>query len=105
MAELLDDMRQAAEDLIGHIGSPAIFHPTTGPPVSCNIWVGTSDEQMPGGYDAAAESQVTEIRYLLSEVGKVAERGELFILDGSEYRVESVPIGGDEGDMIRVFVK
>ncbi len=106
MGSLLEDMLQAGFDLINLIGegNSAVFHPATGPPVSCTVWVDNAVELMPGGYDALAESNVTEIRYLLSEVGKVAMRGELFIINGSEYRVEAVTQPGDKGGLVRVLV-
>lgn len=107
MGSLLEDMVQAGKDLINLVGedTDAVFHPATGPPVSGTVWLDNAVEVMPGGYDGMAESQVTEIRYLLSVFGKVAERGELFVIDGSEYRVESVADEGDKGGIVRVLVK
>ncbi len=107
MGSLTEDMIQAGKDLINLVGegTDAVFHPATGPPVACFVWLDNAVEIMPGGYDGMAESQVTEIRYLLSAIGKVAERGELFVIDGSEHRVESVADEGDKGGIVRVLVK
>lgn len=98
-------MIRAGLDLISHIGKDAVFYPRTGPPVSCTVWIDNAEEIMPGGYDALSESQVTEIRYLLSVVGKVAEKGELFIIDETEYRIESVAVHGDKGGIVKVLVR
>ncbi len=107
MGSLLEDMLSAGSDLIGLIGegNDAVFYPVTGPPASCTVWLDNAVEIMPGGYDGQAESEVTEIRYLLSVVGKVAERGELFIINGAEHRVESVTQPGDKGGIVGVLVK
>lgn len=107
MGSLLEDMLSAGSDLIGLIGedNDAVFYPASGPPVSCTVWLDNAVEIMPGGYDGQAESEVTEIRYLLSAVGRIAERGELFVIDGAEYRVESVTEPGDKGGIVRVLVK
>ncbi len=98
-------LAQAGSDLISHVGVSATFIPLAGSPVTCAVYLDTEEDLQPIGFESTAEAQVTTIRYLLSVVGKVAERGEYFIISGTKYTVESVEENGDKDGVVKVVVK
>lgn len=97
---------QAGSDIIDHAGVSAIFVSLTGPPpVSCAAYLDTEEDLQPVGFESTGAAQVTTIRYLLSTVGKVAARGEYFIINETRYIVESIEENGDKDGVVKVIVK
>lgn len=99
-------LAQAGSDLIDHVGVSAIFVALSGPPpVACAVYLDAEEDLQPVGFESTGAAQVTSIRYLLSTVGKVAARGEYFIVSGTQYTVESVEENGDKDGIVKVVVK
>lgn len=102
------DIAQAGSDLIAKIATDtsATFIPLAGSPVTpCAVFLDTEEDLQPIGFESTAQAQVTTIRYLLSEAGKVAERNESFIVNGVSYTVESVAENPDKDGVVKVIVK
>jgi len=96
---------QAGADLINEIGVPVTFVPLAGLPVTCVAYLDTEEDLQPVGFESTGAAQVSTIRYLISQIGRTAERGEYFIIGGIQYTVESIEENGDKDGIVKVVVK
>ena len=99
MADLWDEM---AEDISDDpdMSQAATFTPAVGDAVSLNVALNLVTELQPGGLEAQAWGSETTIEYLLSDIGREADRDETFVVAGTTYTVQDV----DKNDGIFVTV-
>ena len=82
-------------------GEDAIFTPAAGDAVSCMVFIDFNVMLQPGGGEAQVWQQGTTIEALLSEIGRVPNRGEMITVypdaasrsagtDGTEYTVQAI---------------
>jgi len=98
MTDVFDEI---CEDLTNDsdMSQDATFTPAVGDAISLRVDVAIETDFQPGGLEAQAWGSETTIEYLLSDIGREANRDETFTVNGVTYTVKDVA----END--RVFVK
>ena len=85
MSEPFDSM---VADVFAILGTAAVFTPAAGSEVSLYVNVETEHFADPGGYQAQVAGTVTEIEYLIADIGRVAVIGETFTVGATTYTVQ-----------------
>ena len=85
MAEPFDSM---VADVFATLGTAAVFNPAAGSEVSLYVNVETEHFADPGGYQAQVAGTVTEIEYIISDIGRVAVIGETFTIGSTVYTIQ-----------------
>lgn len=80
----------------------ATFTPSVGDTVWCRINLEIATEVQPAGLDAQVWGSQTTIEYRLDEVGKEADRGETFTVEGTVYTVKDIM--ENDGRFVKVSV-
>ena len=78
----------AIADIFAAIGQAAVFTPAAGSEVSLYVNVETEHFADPGGYQAQVAGTVTEIEYLIADIGRVAVIGETFTVGATTYTIQ-----------------
>jgi len=94
---------QAMDDLFADIGQAAVYTPSAGDPVACQVDISQVQTLQPGGFDGQVYAVRTTIEYRLAEVGVVASRGETFTVGSVTWTVDGVIEQDDR--MVKVVVK
>ncbi|MBW2342509.1 MAG: hypothetical protein JRF53_00590 [Deltaproteobacteria bacterium] len=94
---------KAEERIFDRLGKDAVFTPAVGDPVSCKVNLEKGSDFQPGGLDAQVWGSETSIEYRLAEVGKEADRDEVFTVGGTDYTVKDVM--ENDGRFVKVAVK
>jgi len=98
-----DTFDEIAEDLFDDLAVAATFTPAVGDAVSCKVNLEKGTDFQPGGLDAQVWGSETTIEYRLAEVGKEADRDEVFTVAGTDYTVKDVM--ENDGRFVKVAVK
>ena len=92
-----------AEDLFDTLGQDATYKPLTGENVSCKVIIEKEFDPQPIGSESQAWASRSTLEYRLDEVGQQANRGDIFTIGSTDYKVQSV-IEGDQR-FVKVAVK
>ena len=74
MSEPFDSM---VADVFATLGTAAVFTPAAGSEVSLNVSLEVEHFADPGGYQAQVAGTVTEIEYLIADIGRWLSLGKL----------------------------
>ena len=85
MSDVFADM---VADVFATLGTAAVFTPAAGSEVSLYVNVETEHFSDPGGYQAQVAGTVTEIEYIISDIGRVAVIGETFTIGSTVYTIQ-----------------
>ena len=85
MSEPFDSM---VSDVFATLGTAAVFTPAAGSEVSLYIGIEVEHFADPGGYQAQVAGTVTEIEYIISDIGRVAVIGETFTVGATTYTIQ-----------------
>jgi len=102
MTDVFDEI---CEDLTNDLdmSQVATFTPEVGDAVSLRVAVAIEAAFQPGGLEAQAWGSETTIEYLLSDIGREANRDETFTVNGVTYTVKDV--AENDGVFVKVNVK
>ena len=81
---------EMGEVLFDQLGVDATFTPAAGDPVSLKILFKTELAMQPTGYETRSWQGERSIEYILGDIGREANRGEVFTVDGTDYTVQAV---------------
>lgn len=95
---------RAAAQAIKTIGELARFTPRVGNPIeNCSVNLVIASEPQPAGFESTVLEPETTIEYILKEVGKEADPGDIFTVAGVKYTVKE--LRENDGRTIKVVVK
>ena len=97
---LRTDIAASLPDLFAE-GEPAVFTPAAGEAVPCMVFIDFDVALQPAGIESQIWQRGTTIEALLSEIGRVPNRGEMITVypdaasrsagtDGTEYTVQAI---------------
>jgi hypothetical protein len=96
-------MASCRADLFNVIGSTATFTTALGTVSTPTVIIRESVEFYPGDMITQAREQISTVRYIYSEIGREANRGETFEQNGVTYTCK-YPINND-GKTVTMAVK
>ena len=90
MASFASAMAEARADLFAQVGTLATFTPATGFAVSLYVVFREGLQRYPDDFAATVNEQIKTIRYDFSDIGREANSGESFMIDGVSYACKFV---------------
>ena len=81
----------------------ATYTPDVGAPVDCRVVLSLGQRNQPMGLEAQMWGSETTIEYRLDDVGREADAGETFVVDGTTYAVADAL--ENDGFTVKVSVK
>jgi len=98
--DILDDMNA---DIFSALGRSATYTPAVGDPVSCQVDLVIQSDQQPVGFESTVLEPETVIEYILDEVGREADPGDVFTVSGVDYTVKE--LRENDGWTVKIVVK
>lgn len=76
--------------LFDQLGVDATFTPSAGDPVALKVVFKTELAMQPTSYETRSWQGSESIEFILDDIGREPNRGEIFTVDSTDYRVEAV---------------
>lgn len=76
--------------LFDQLGVDATFTPAAGDPVSLKVHQKTELVMQPTGYETRSWQGEKSIEFILADIGREPNRGEVFEIDETDYTVQAV---------------
>lgn len=80
----------AVDAQFNNFGVSATFIPLAEDPVDCTVILRNEEYLAPDGYQGQTMDRRKTIRYLVSDIDRDVERGEIFRVDGVDYIVTNI---------------
>lgn len=88
IAEMLE---QTASDIAGNFEHvDATFWPETGEPITLNVELRVETEFQPIAFEGQTFEHMTTILYVLADIGREVDSGEVFEISSTKYTVRSI---------------
>lgn len=95
---------QMATDVRDTLGVSATFIPEIGDRVTLTLFFNQTISDQPDGYQGTALGYRQEVEFYFSDLGRLPEPGEQFLVDSVYYVVEKVTFHDRQGRFCRVSV-
>ena len=82
--------REALPDIFTAAGEDAVYHPLTGDPVDCKIFIEFNVQLQPSGAEMQIWERGTTIEALLSVIGDEPKKGSHFVYEDESYYVRVI---------------